>query len=85
MPQILMSNAKGVVQSSGAGLVLEAADQLDITGAADVALNITHPYHRLSAEQAVTLNVPGGVQAGQMLLLSHLGGCCPYPDGKLGR
>lgn len=73
MPQILMSNAKGVVQSSGAGLVLEAADQLDITGADAVALSITHPYHRLSAEQAVTLNVPDGVQEGQMLLLSHLG------------
>lgn len=72
MPQILMSNAKGVVQSSGAGLVLEAADTIALTGAADLVM--THPYHRLTANGGHTLTLPStGLTAGQMLLLSNTG------------
>jgi hypothetical protein len=76
MPQILMSNAKGVVQSSGKGLVLEAAEVFSMS--TNKALDMTHPYHRLVAVGADrTLTLPGadtGLTVGQMLLLSNTGG-----------
>jgi hypothetical protein len=77
MPQILMSNAKGVVQSSGAGLVLEAAEVINMDG--DDSLDMTHPYHRLTAAGGAnrTLTLPDAssadLTAGQMLLLSNTG------------
>ena len=76
MPQILMSNAKGVVQSSGSGLILEAAEALD-AAAADLhtkILTVTHPYHRFVSTAATrSFSLPNGSSAGQLLLLSHVG------------
>ena len=79
MPQILMSNAKGVVQSSGSGLILEAAEALD-AAAADLhtkTLTVTHPYHRfVSTGAGKSFSLPSSsssLTVGQLLLLSHVG------------
>jgi hypothetical protein len=77
MPQIKMSADKGVVQSSGSGLVLSPAAVVDVTDdLTNGKLVLSQPYHLLSnSDNAVSLVIPALTDAdvGQLLVLSHVG------------
>lgn len=77
MPQIKMSADKGVVQSSGSGLVLSPATVVDVaTDLTDGKLVLSQPYHLLSNTNAdVDLVIPDLTDSdvGQLLVLSHVG------------
>lgn len=77
MPQIKMSADKGVVQSSGSGLVLSPAAVVDVaTDLTNGKLVLSQPYHLLSnTDNAVDLVIPDltDADAGQLLVLSHVG------------